>query len=157
MTSLTSYTNFDLDWGRLNPHNLRRDWLWNFPITNVEDMLNIIFLIRHIFAIWLENWDTMTLFVWMNLLDTPRPLACMVEFVRVVNVGAFWELSILWYHFAGFRPWWSILLWILVINFTLDHGGRFCLGQERMILRCAGMSFGNSLYMWYLRGTWTLG
>ena len=52
----------------------------------------------------------MTLFVWMNLLDTPRPLACMVEFVRVVNVGAFWELSILWYHFAGFRPWWLILL-----------------------------------------------
>ena len=31
----------------------------------------------------------MTLFVWRNLLDTPKPLACMADFVRVVDVGPF--------------------------------------------------------------------
>ena len=81
----------------------------------------------------------MTLFVWRNLLDTPRPRACMADFVRIVDVGPFWERSTLWYQFTGFGPWWSFFL-------VLDLGGRFCLGQRRMILRCPGMSFGNSMY-----------
>ena len=60
----------------------------------------------------------MTLFVWKNLLDTPRPLACMADFVRVVDVGPFWKRSILWYQFAGFGTW--------VVDLTLDLGGRSC-------------------------------
>ena len=52
-------------------------------------------------------------------MDTLGPRACMADFVRVVDVGPFWERSILWYQFAGFEPWWSILLWTLEVDFTL--------------------------------------
>eukprot|EP00268_Persea_americana_P048634 TRINITY_DN5157_c2_g1_i1.p1 TRINITY_DN5157_c2_g1~~TRINITY_DN5157_c2_g1_i1.p1 ORF type:complete len:131 (+),score=19.17 TRINITY_DN5157_c2_g1_i1:1229-1621(+) len=63
-----------------------------------------------------------------------------------------------------FGPWRSVSFWTLEVGFILDLSGQlhfgpqwsvsfwtfmvdFVLGQKRMILRCPGMRFGNSLYM----------
>ena len=55
----------------------------------------------------------------------------MANFVRIVDVGPFWERLILWYQFAGFGPWWSILFETEKNDFEM----------------CKNEFFGNSLYM----------
>ena len=55
----------------------------------------------------------------------------MANFVRIVDFGPFWERLILWYQFAGFGPWWSILFETEKNDFEM----------------CKNEFFGNSLYM----------
>ena len=58
----------------------------------------------------------------------------MADFVRIADVGPYWERLILWHQFASVGPWWSVLFWNLVVNFTLDPGSGFYFGPWWSIL-----------------------